>query len=1026
MKNLIRYVLTLCLAFSMVSSLIAQELPIDIANISDQQLIQLINKYQLNGLSEAQLEAAAKQKGLSPDQIMLLKRRMAEVDPLSNKSIPSIKSKTTDENSTDRNKIEITPPAATIKPIVLIPKLKVFGSELFENTGLSFEPNINIATPKNYIIGVGDEIIVDIYGLSESTKKLKVSTEGFIRFPNLGPIKVAGLTIEDAQVKIKNEASKVYTTIVGGDTKVSISLGQMRSIRVTLIGEVNKPGSYSVSALSTIMNALYASGGPNAIGSFRKIELVRSGKPIVQFDLYDFLLKGDLIKNKLLQDEDVIRVGAYESRVAVTGSSKKQALFDIKKGETALDLLTFAGGFADEGYKEMIRIKRLGTKGKEVVTVKAENLKNFNLMSGDTLVVDALATNYDNIVIGQDALSNSAGNPRFNTVFGNGAGANSPGGVYGLEGNVFIGRGAGAGTQGNSNVILGNVAGGAFSNNIILADGDGTIRYQWDGTTNNFNTGSITAASFKKSGGTSSQYLMADGSTSTGGGVTSFSGGTTGLTPSTATSGVVTLAGTLVAANGGTGQSTYATGDILYASATNTLSKLTKGSDGQVLIAGSTGIPYWGSNGLSTLNNQTATSHSFAISSSTTTALSWSSASSGTPLVATHTLVIPDATASLRGFISTGSQSFAGDKTFSNDLSANGIYIGRGTNSRTSNLAIGSSANTSGKNFSTVSTTAINNIAIGVTTLSSLIDGYKNNAVGNGALSSTNSGYQNNAFGYEALKGNTSGYYNSGFGESALLANSTGNNNTAVGYNSLVSTTGSQNTAIGSTSNVAAARSNSTAIGFGASVSDNNTIQLGNTSVTDVKTSGKITASSFVVNGGTATQVLMANGSYGTMPAAHYIGESYGGGIVFYVYDNGQHGLIAATTNQSNGVIWGVSSTIRTFGDGIGAGRNNTAVIASYSNSNSDNAASVCMNYSVTVDNVRYADWYLPSYHELTLLFNQKSLSGLNMSIGEWWYWSSTEMTNIGAWTVKFKDGYTNNQTQKNNAGVLVRAIRHF
>jgi hypothetical protein len=171
----------------------------------------------------------------------------------------------------------------------------------------------------------------------------------------------------------------------------------------------------------------------------------------------------------------------------------------------------------------------------------------------------------------------------------------------------------------------------------------------------------------------------------------------------------------------------------------------------------------------------------------------------------------------------------------------------------------------------------------------------------------------------------------------------------------------------------------------------------------------------------------MANGSYGTIPAAHYVGESYGGGIVFYVYDNGQHGLIAATSNQSNGVIWGTSNTIRTYASGIGGGKNNTAVIASYSNSNSDNAASVCMNYSVTgSDGVTYADWYLPSYHELTLLFNQKSLSGLNMNIGEWWYWSSTEMTNIGAWTVKFKDGYVNNQTQKNNAGVLVRAIRHF
>ena len=261
-----------------------------------------------------------------------------------------------------------------------------------------------------------------------------------------------------------------------------------------------------------------------------------------------------------------------------------------------------------------------------------------------------------------------------------------------------------------------------------------------------------------------------------------------------------------------------------------------------------------------------------------------------------------------------------------------------------------------------------------------------------------------------------------------MKSNTSGSFNTAVGNNSLITnTTGTYNTAIGINANVFANNlTNATAIGANATVSESNTIQLGNTSVTDVKTSGKVTASSFVVIGGTATQALMANGTYGTLPAAHYIGESYGGGIVFYVYDNGQHGLIAATTNQSNGVIWGVSSTIRTFGDGIGAGRNNTAVIASYSNSNSDNAASVCMNYSVTVDNVRYADWYLPSYHELTLLFNQKSLSGLNMSIGEWWYWSSTEMSNIGAWTVKFKDGYTNNQTQKNNSGVLVRAIRHF
>jgi protein involved in polysaccharide export with SLBB domain len=402
MKQIVKYIFSLHVVLLLTVNLLAQELPVDIANISDQQLAALVVKYQLAGLSDNEFEAMAKQKGLSPEQIIILKKRMTEIDPFSSVPNANYKTKTTDENTVARKAVEVKGPTSTT--IADTKSLKVFGSELFESAGLSFEPNLTIASPKNYLIGVGDEIIVDIYGLSESTKKLKVSTEGMIRFPNLGPIKVAGLTIEEAQVKIKNQAAKVYTTIVGGNTKVLVSLGQIRSIRVTLVGEVNKPGNYTVSSLSTIMNALYASGGPNAIGSFRKIELVRSGKPIVQFDVYDFLLKGDLSKNKLLQDEDVIRVGAYETRVAVTGATKKQALFDVKKGETAKDVLAFAGGFADLGYKEMVRVKRMGLKGKEVLTVKASNLDQFNLVSGDTLVVNALATNYVNRVSIQGAV----------------------------------------------------------------------------------------------------------------------------------------------------------------------------------------------------------------------------------------------------------------------------------------------------------------------------------------------------------------------------------------------------------------------------------------------------------------------------------------------------------------------------------------------------------------------------------------------------------------------------------------------
>lgn len=376
----------LCLAIPVL----AQDIPVDINNISDQQLAQIMLRYNLQGLAPEEVEQVLKQKGVPADQIIVLNRRIASLDPLTGASQNAYKTRTQDEITVPRKKIEIVGPSEA--PV----GLRIFGSEIFENQNLSFEPNLTISSPRNYVLGVADEVIVDIYGLSESTKKLKINTEGYIRFPNLGPIKVGGLTIEEAQVRIREAASKIYTTIAGGSTKVMVSLGQLRSIRVTLVGEVKKPGNYSVSSLSTLMNALYASGGPSDLGSFRKIELVRNGKTISTLDLYDFLLKGDLSKNRILQDDDVIRVGTYESRVAVNGAVKKKALFDVKKGENAADILRYAGGFADDAFKERIRVKRMGASGFEVQSVKAEALATFSLHSGDTLVVDALAKTYTN------------------------------------------------------------------------------------------------------------------------------------------------------------------------------------------------------------------------------------------------------------------------------------------------------------------------------------------------------------------------------------------------------------------------------------------------------------------------------------------------------------------------------------------------------------------------------------------------------------------------------------------------------
>ena len=374
----------------------AQVPPMNIENMTDQQLIILMSQYQLYGLSELEMEMKAREKGLSSDQITLLKKRMAMLDPSILKEI-NAPTKTVADPYEPRAKVATKKPVGSVKHDTSS-SLRPFGAAIFDNEDLSFEPNINIPTPQNYVIGVNDQIVVDVYGVSDLTKRLKVTSEGDIRFPNLGPVKVAGLTVEDARVKMRKALTKIYPGMVNGSVSVQISVGQIRSIRVTLIGEIVRPGNYDISALSTLMNALYASGGPNEIGSFRSIELVRNGKSLVVFDLYDFLLKSDLTKNLLLQDGDVIRVNPYTTRVAVKGLVKKPALFDVKPNESAADMIRYAGGFADIGYKEVIRVYRMGARNKELISVKAAQLPQFKLVSGDTLVIAALADMYTNRV----------------------------------------------------------------------------------------------------------------------------------------------------------------------------------------------------------------------------------------------------------------------------------------------------------------------------------------------------------------------------------------------------------------------------------------------------------------------------------------------------------------------------------------------------------------------------------------------------------------------------------------------------
>lgn len=275
---------------------------------------------------------------------------------------------------------------------------KIFGAELFSNQNLTFEPNLRMPTPPNYRIAAEDELIIDVYGYSEVQHKLKVSPEGNVRIPYLGPVYVSGLTMEEARTRITKQLSTIYGGIRSGNTFVQISLGNIRSIRVLLIGEIERPGTYTLPSLATVANALYVSGGPGENGSFRNIQVIRNGGPVVTFDLYDFITSGDLSNNIVLQDQDIIKVNPYKTRVELTGEVKRPAIFEAKENENLQQILDYAGGYTDKAFRDIIRATRINNRQREVVNVPAASVNSFPLRSGDQFFVDSISSRYTNRV----------------------------------------------------------------------------------------------------------------------------------------------------------------------------------------------------------------------------------------------------------------------------------------------------------------------------------------------------------------------------------------------------------------------------------------------------------------------------------------------------------------------------------------------------------------------------------------------------------------------------------------------------
>ncbi|WP_423736746.1 SLBB domain-containing protein [Chitinophaga caseinilytica] len=375
-----------------------QQVKVD--NLTDEEIRQIVDEMKRNNVMLDQIDSYAQQKGIPSQEVAKLKDRIRTLNlekELTGLNKPPVQQQiNADRSINDGTSVS----ARDIQPMTEaeLKRSKIFGSELFNNKNLTFEPNLRMATPPNYRLAASDQLVIDVYGYSEVQHKLEVSPEGYIRIPYLGPVYVNGLTIEEAKKRITNQLSTIYSGIKSGNTFVQVSLGNIRSIKVLIIGEVVRPGSYTLPSLATVANALYLSGGPNENGSFRDIQVIRNGQPVANFDLYDFLNKGDLTNNIVVQDQDIVKVNPYKIRAELTGEVKRPAIFEIREGETLQDLLNYAGGYTDISYKDVIRAYRINNKERELVNIRADEVAGFMPRSGDKFFIDAILNRFNNRV----------------------------------------------------------------------------------------------------------------------------------------------------------------------------------------------------------------------------------------------------------------------------------------------------------------------------------------------------------------------------------------------------------------------------------------------------------------------------------------------------------------------------------------------------------------------------------------------------------------------------------------------------
>ena len=386
-----------------------------VEDLSDEEIATFFERAQSSGMTEAQLEKAAKAQGYTSADIAKMRSRLTQLgDSKTKEKTSSAKGKISSKRSVsgklstkkgaknvgDDDTEDVAREEEELVDSTKLLKKVIYGANLFNNKKLNFEPDLRIATPVNYTLGPDDELNIDIFGEVMDNYTVTVSPEGTVKILNLSPIYVNGLTVEAASARIVSRLRQLYQGLnrPGSGSSAIITLGNVRSIKVTLVGEVENPGSYTISSLATVFNALYLAGGPNENGSYRSIRVIRNNKVVRTMDLYDFLLKADQKDNIQLKDQDIIRVGDFDSHVELAGEVRRPMVFEAVKGETLKDILRYAGGFTDKAYTYSLNVRRNTSRELKLLNITQDEVATFQPQNGDSISVGRIIERYENRV----------------------------------------------------------------------------------------------------------------------------------------------------------------------------------------------------------------------------------------------------------------------------------------------------------------------------------------------------------------------------------------------------------------------------------------------------------------------------------------------------------------------------------------------------------------------------------------------------------------------------------------------------